>query len=209
LKISSSFGVESVSPNPIDAGDVDRPDAIARTQVVHDLGIHGVQHRHAADADIVGEQVQKASPRGHDPGPTAIRERSLDSSARPGESKRRASVDAVSAAFALCDLQHAGCAVRVRRGIAPGNERHIADHRGVENADRSSGRREIREGVDVRDFDVVDDEQVLEGASATDDDVVAEVVRSDHHARHGLHVARHVLQRPGGAEDLLRAEQVD
>ena len=75
---------------------------------------------------------------------------------------------------------------------------------GIEQAHGTPGRREVREGVDVGNLDVVHHEQVLERAAAADDDVVAEVVAANHHARQALHVARHVLQGRRALEDLAR-----
>jgi hypothetical protein len=89
---------------------------------------------------------------------------------------------------------HARRAVDVGSGVSAGEEGHILQQLGVEQTHRAAGRREVGEGIDVGNLDVVDHEQVLERAAAADDDVVAEVVGADHDARQALHVPRHVLQ---------------
>ena len=100
----------------------------------------------------------------------------------------------LAAALALRHLQHARRAVDEGGWIAAGEEGHILQQLGVEQAHGAAGRREVREGVDVGNLDVVHDEQVLEGTPAADDDVVAEVVGADDDARQSLHIARDVLQ---------------
>ena len=61
----ASFG--EAEPDVVVAGDVHHPDAIARRQVVDRLGVERVEHRHAAEADVVGEEVEEAPPRRDDP----------------------------------------------------------------------------------------------------------------------------------------------
>src|SRR5262245_12511124 len=90
--------------NAIDARDIDGPDAIVRGEVVHRFPIHGVEHGYAADADVVREEIQEASSRRSDPGAAAFRDWAFDGSAGTRKAQARASMHAVTAAFALCDL---------------------------------------------------------------------------------------------------------
>ena len=60
-------GLGEAEPNLVDARDVDQPDAVAGREVVDSLGVERIQHRHAADPDVLGEQIQEASPRRHHP----------------------------------------------------------------------------------------------------------------------------------------------
>ena len=153
-------------------------------------------------------EIQEAASRRHHP--RSLRPRidgPFENGAGAGEAERGPAAELLAVALALGHLQHARRAVDVGRGIAAGEERHVLQQLGVEQADRAASRREVGEGVDVGNLDVVDDEQVLERAAAADDDVVAEVVGADHHARQALHVARHVLQGRGALEDLARLHQ--
>ncbi len=194
--------VRPAKANVVETGDIDDPDAILGRQVVQGLGVDRVERRHAAEAHVVREHVENAATGRDDPRPALAGQRSLDDAARAREAEGGAPAEVVAAALALSNLEHAGGAVDVGRRIAPGQERHVLDQIGVQDAHRAAGRREVREGVDVRNLDVVDDEEVLEGTAAAHDDVVAEVVGPDDHARKVLHVARHVLQGRRTGEDL-------
>ena len=176
-------------------------------QVVHRLAVERIHDRHAAESHVVGEDVQEASPRRHHPRSLPRVDGPLENGAGAGEPERRPPAELLAVALALGHLQHARRAVDVGRGVAAGEERHVLQQLGVEQAHRAAGRREVREGVDVGNLDVVHHEQVLEGAAAADDDVVAEVVGADDDARQALHVARHVLQGRGALEDLARLHQ--
>ncbi len=157
--------------------------------------------------DVLGEQIQEASPRRHHPRSLARVDGPFENGAGAGEAERGPPAERLAVALALGHLQHARRAVDVGRGVPAGEEGHILQELGIEQAHRAAGRREVREGVDVGNLDVVHHEQVLEGAAAADDDVVAEVVGADHHARQALHVARHVLQSRGALEDLAGLHQ--
>ncbi len=177
-------------------------------QVVDDLHVERVDHRHAADADIVGEEVEEAPAGRDDPRALPLAERPLEHAARAQEPHRRHLSRLVPAALPQRELRDARYAVAERRRVAAGEERHVPDQLGVDQPNRSAGRCRGGEGVDVRDLDVVDDEQVLERAAAPDDQVVAEVVGPDDHARQRLGEARHVLQGPRRLLDVARRQQV-
>ena len=200
-------GFGEAQPNLVDARDVDHPDAVPGREVVHGLGVERIHHRHAAEAHVLGEQIQEASSRRHHPRSLPRVDGPFENGAGAGEAERGPPAELLAVALALGHLQHARRAVDVGRGVAAGEEGHILQQLGIEQAHRAAGRREVREGVDVGNLDVVHHEQVLERAAAADDDVVAEVVGADHHARQALHVARHVLQGRGALEDLARLHQ--
>ena len=141
----------------------------------------------------------------HDPFPRV--DGPFEDGAGAGEAERGPPAELLAVALALGHLQHARRAVDVGRGVAAGEEGHVLQELGIEQADGAARRRKVRERVDVGNLDVVHHEQVLEGAAAADDDVVAKVVGADHDARQGLHVARHVLQGGGALEDLARLHQ--
>ena len=170
-------GFAEAQPNLVDARDVDQPDAVPGREVVHGLGVERIHHRHAAEAHVLGEQIQEASSRRHHPRiPFSRVDGPFENGAGAGEAERGPPAELLAIALALGHLQHARRAVDVGRGVAAGEERHVLQQLGIEQADRAAGRREIREGVDVGNLDVVHHEQVLERAAAADDDVVAEVV---------------------------------
>ena len=171
------------------------------------LPLYRIVHRHAAKPHIVGEHVKEASPRRHDPGSLSGVDGPFKDRTRAGKAERGPSAELLTVALALRHLQDARRAVDVGRGIAAGEERDVLQQLSVEEADRAAGRREVREGVDVGNLDVVHHEQILEGAAAADDDVVAKVVGADHHTGQALHVARHVLQGRGALENLARRHQ--
>ena len=131
----------------------------------------------------------------------------FENGAGAGKAERGPPAELLAAALALGHLQHARRAVDVGRGIPAGEEGHILQELGIEQAHRAAGRREVGEGVDVGNLDVVHHEQVLERAAAADDDVVAEVVGADHDAGQALDVARHVLQGRRALEDFARRHQ--
>ena len=152
-------------------------------------------------------EIEEAASRRQHPRSLPGVDRSLENGAGAGKAERGPPAELLAAALALGHLQHARRAVDVGRGIAAGEERHVLQQLGIEQAHGAAGRREVGEGVDVGNLDVIDDEQVLERAAAADDDVVAEVVGADHDARQALHVARHVLQGRRALEDLARLHQ--
>ena len=200
-------GFAEAQPNLVDARDVHHPDAVRGRQVVHGLAVERVVHRHAAESHVVGEDVEEAAPRRYHPRPLARVDGPLEDGAGPREAQRRPPAELLPVALPLRHLHHARRAVDVGRRVAAGEERHVLQQLGVEQAHRAAGRREVRERVDVGNLHVVDHEQVLERAAAADDDVVAEVVGANHHAGQALHVARHVLQGRGALEDLARLHQ--
>ena len=197
-------GVGQAEPDLVNAGDVDHPDAVARREVVHGLRVERIHHRHAAEPYVLREQIQKASPRRHHPRALPGVDGPFENGAGAGKAERGPPAELLAVAFALRHLQHARRAVDVGRGVPAGEEGHILQKLGIEQAHRATGRREVREGVDVGNLHVVDHEQVLERAAAADDDVVAEIVAADCHARQALHVAGHVLQSTGALEDFTR-----
>ena len=200
-------GFAEAEPNLVDARDVDHPDAVPGREVVHGLAVERIHDRHAAEPHVLGEQIQEASARRHDPRSLPGVDRPFEDGAGAGEAERGPPAELLAVALALGHLQHARRAVDVGRGVAAGEEGHILQELGIEQADGAARRRKVRERVDVGNLDVVHHEQVLEGAAAADDDVVAKVVGADHDARQGLHVARHVLQGGGALEDLARLHQ--
>ena len=200
-------GVAEAQPNLVDARDVDQPDTVPGREVVHGLGVERVHHRHAAEAHVLGEQIQEASSRRYHPRSLARVDGPFENGAGAGETERGPPAEPLAIAFALGHLQHARGAVDVRRGVSTGEECDVLQKLGIEQAHRAARRCEVRERVDVGNLDVVHHEQVLERATAADDDVVAEVVAADDHPRQSLHVARHVLQGRGALEDLPRLHQ--
>ena len=200
-------GFAEAEANLVDARDVDHPDAVPGREVVHGLGVERVHDRHAAETHVFGEQIQEASSRRHDPGSLPGVDRPFENGAGAGEAERGPPAKRLAIALALGHLQHARRAVDVGCRIPTGEEGDILQELGIEQAHGAARRGKVRERVDVGNLDVVHHEQVLEGAAAAHDDVVAKVVGADHDARQGLHVARHVLQGGGALEDLARLHQ--
>src|SRR3954463_7821013 len=60
-------GFVEAEPNLVDSRDVDHPDAVAGREVVDRLGVERIRHRHAAEAHVVGEQIEETPSRRHDP----------------------------------------------------------------------------------------------------------------------------------------------
>ena len=204
-------GLAEAEANFVDTRDVDQPDAVARSEVVDGLGVERIQHRHAAKSHVVCEQVEEASARRHHPRPLSAARCGTDgpfeNRAGAGKAERRPAAKLLAVALALRHLQHARRPVDERGRIAAGEEGHILQELGIEQAHGTAGRREVGERIDVGNLDVVHDEEVLERTAAADDDVVAEIVGTDDDARQTLHVARHVLQGSGALEDLAWGHQ--
>ena len=200
-------GFAEAQPNLVDARDVDHPEAIAGREIVDGLAVERYNDRHPAKPHVVGEQIEEAAARRHDPRSLPRVDRPFEDGAGAGKAERGPPAELLPVALALGHLQHARRAVDVGRRVAAGEEGHVLQELGVEQADGAAGRRKVRERVDVGNLDVVHHEQVLERAAAADDDVVAEVVGADDDAGQGLHVARHVLQGRGALEDLARPHQ--
>ena len=170
-------------------------------EVVDGLGVERIHHRHAAKPHIVGEEIEEASSRRHHPRSLPGVDGSFENGAGAGKAERGPPAELLAAALALGHLQHARRAVDVGRGIAAGEEGHVLQELGIEQAHGAAGRREVGEGVDVGNLDVIHHEQVLERAAAADDDVVAEVVGADRRRPAGP--ARSAT-RPAGPPALLR-----
>ena len=204
-EILVGIGIPGSEVDGVEAGDAEQGDPVPGRQVPAQLALQVAVARHGSGADGVDDEIEIAAPTRGDPGAAPSRQGAFEKQAGSRHAELQLPLELLAAALAQVDDRHRRHAFPVSRGEPPGVEGDVLDEIGVQQADRAARSPLGREVVDVGDLDVVDEDEVLRGAAAAHDEIVALVgIHVDR--GHGLQQAAYVAGRSRRAPHLLVAE---